>query len=556
MTRNIWTLLRMNSIMSWRAFREKTGSGRPRFGILLLPLLALAFLPLLITVTGTYIALYAAGKALGQGEVLLVLVISIGQLACLTFGVFYVISAFYYSRDLHILVPMPLRPGEIVLSKFIAILLGEYLTMTPLVLPGLAVYGVFAQVNVLYIPFALVIFLLMPVIPLVLASLFSIALMRITNLRRNRDLWRVLGALAGILIALGFNVFSRYSNKGSFGPTAQSMEQLLVTQKALFESLGKYVPTSIWAANALRAGAPGLGLGPFLLFTLVALAALLALLWVAEKLFFSGLIGGDETRAPSRVLSRDQLHREAGQASTPLWALVQREIRLLNRTPSFLMAGLTPFLVMPFFIALPLIQGQHIGKLMDVSGRLAQSPLVPVIGMAAVLFMNSISNIPPTAISREGRFFWISRSLPVAPRLQIQAKMLHAGIFSTFSVLLVTGAMLYLRVLQPLGLVYLVLGAVAICMTSNYSGIILDLMHPNLKWTDPQQAMKGNLSGLFNMLLMLVLGVVGALLAVLLYLFARPVMVPGLILAFGLAGFLLAKIAGNLAEKRYLEYED
>jgi len=556
MTRNLRVLLRVGTILSWRAFREKAGSGKSKLGILLLPLLGLAFLPLLFTITASYAALYVAARAMGEGHLLLVLVLSMGQLACLMFGVFYVISAFYYSRDLHILVPMPLRPGEIVLSKFISILVGEYLTMAALVVPGLAVYGVLAKVSTLYIPFALVIFLLLPVIPLVLASLFTMLLMRVTNLRQNRDLWRVAGALLGILVALGFNFVSRYGIGGKSGPTAQSMEQLLVTQRAVFDSVGKYIPTSRWAAEALREGAPGMGLAPFLLFALVALVALLAMVWVAEKLFFSGLIGGEETRAPSRMLTPDQLRQEAGQTRTPLWALVQRETRLLNRTPSFLMAGVAPLVLMPIFIALPLIQGHEFGRLLAAAGRFADSPLVPVIGMAVVLFMNSISNIPPTAISREGRFFWISRSLPVAPRQQVQAKMVHAGIFSTISVVLVIGAMLYLGLLGPVNLIYMVLGAAAVCVASNYGGIILDLMHPNLKWTDPQQAMKGNLNGLFNMLIMLLLGAGGAMVAVLLYFFARPLMAPVLILVFAGVAYVLSRLAGTVADKRYVEYED
>ncbi|HEY3364809.1 MAG TPA: hypothetical protein VGK74_07155 [Symbiobacteriaceae bacterium] len=552
---NLKALLRVQLLMTWRGFRYNMGGGRSKWGLLLLPLLLLAFGPLIGAMFLLYTGLYMAGTTLGQGQVALVFALTGGQLACLMFGVFYVISVFYFGRDLKLLLPLPLRPGEIVLSKFIGILAGEYLTMAPVVLPALVVYGIFAKVSWTYIPFALIIYLLLPVLPLVIASLFSLVLMRVTNLKANRDVWRVVGGLVGVGMALLFQTVGRY--QGGRTASSQAMLAFLQSKQSLVDSISRWFPTSIWATNALREGAPALGAGSFLLFAGVAVAALVLLTYVSEKLFFGGLVGGEETRASGRVLSRAELARETGQTRTPLWALLQREIRLLNRTPSFLMAAVLPVVMMPVVMALPLLQQKNeLAKLLAKAEGVANSPLVPLIAIGALLFMNSVSNLPATAISREGRHFWISRSLPVPPRLQVQAKALHSLMFVTLNLVVVLAGLAFLHLLTVKTALWVVLGGLVASVATAYAGLVVDLLRPNLKWTDPQQAMKGNLNVLLGMVSILLLGGIFALASILLLMFAKPLVLPGVVVLFAAEAVGLSRFAEALADRRYLEYED
>jgi ABC-2 type transport system permease protein len=480
-----------------------------------------------------------------------------GQVACLAFGVFYVISAFYFAKDINLLIPMPLRPGEIVVAKFLSILLGEYMTLLPIITPAIVIYGLFGGVAWTFIPYAIIIFLLLPIVPLVLSSLFSMVLMRVTNLRRNRDLWRVLGALIGVGLGFLFNFLSRYgARNGRFGGSVNQMQAVLEQQKQTIHAISRFFPTSTWAANALKAGSLAEGIVPFLTFTVVALIALAVMVWVAEKLFYGGAVGGEESRRSGKVLSRAELAKETEQARTPLWALFMREVKLLNRTPAFLMAALMPIIIMPAMMAFSLFQDQELGNVVAKAPSIAASPLVPLFGVGAILFLNSIANVGATAVSREGRHFWISRSLPVAPRVQAQAKMLHGLIFSTINILMVLGAMAYLGLLSPLTVVYLVLGGFLSSAATGYAAIMVDLIRPNLKWTDPQQAMKGNYNVLFGMLFNWVLIGVIALVGALLYAYAKPLLMPAVIVLFGAMAALLWPAVGAMADRRYLEIED
>ena len=65
-----------------------------------------------------------------------------GQLLILIFGIYYILSAFYFSRDLNMLIPLPVRPSEVLISKFIVLMVNEYLTVAVIVLPFVVTFGV------------------------------------------------------------------------------------------------------------------------------------------------------------------------------------------------------------------------------------------------------------------------------------------------------------------------------------------------------------------------------------------------------------------------------
>ncbi len=549
--RNVWPLVRVQLRQTWRGSLERMTGTRSRLGLLLIPLLILAFLPLILLFVAMYVGLYWGLEPFGQAPFVLTVALTAGQLLCLIFGVLYVISVFYFSQDLRLLIPLPLRPGEIVLAKLVSILLGEYLSMAPVVIPGLAVYGFLADVGPLYIPFAVLIYLMLPVFPLVLSGLFSLLLMRITALRRNRDLFRVFGALLGIVLAIALQFATRFQ-QGNL--QAEDVQRFLENQQPLIQGVSRWIVTSAWGTQALQAGSPALGIPYFLLFTGAVAASLALLVAGAERFFFGGLLSGGERATSGREISRSELAERTGRVQSPLRALFLREVRLLNRNPSHLMTAISTPVLIPLFIAIPMATGNLVVEGFDLA-RHADSPWVPAVLLAAVFGMSSTSVIASSAVSREGRWFWISQSLPVAPRVQIHAKLLHSLLFNLLNLLIVGAAALWLGLGTPRNLAVLLAGGLPVCVLSGYSGLLIDVLKPHLTWTDPQQAMKGNINSLLGMLIHLGVTAVTVGAAIVLYAAARPFFLPGLVIVLALEAWLLGQIVGALADARYAQYE-
>lgn len=445
---------------------------------------------------------YAAAGQLQQPGLVIVLGLVSAQLVILFFGLSYLMSVFYFSADLEHLVPLPIKPETILAAKFSIVLISEYITALPMAVPPIVIYGLGQGVGLLYWLRAAFVVILLPLLPLALASILVVGIMRFTGLARNRERFTVILGLVTLALVLVVQWHLGRLGSDQLDPT-EMLIQLMSTPNSLLNLLGRRFPPALWGSLALSS--QGSVAWRYLLFYLGSTLASLALLWgLARKFFFDSLLHGSPVkrhhRHPSASLATDLGVR------SPLAALIHREWHILVRNPIFAMNAGANVLLPPILVALPILGGGE--QFLDLRAALA-NPRLALWGslVVAAFFAVSapMSAIPATAISREGRLFWISRSMPVAPRRQLLAKLAFSvALLSASSLLLVLVLVALLRL--PLDFLFTgcMLGVLGLLGTSAIS-LAIDTLWPRLDWDNPQQAMKGN----FNVVITLV--IVGAL---------------------------------------------
>ena len=524
----------------------------------LLPLFALAGVSLLPTLYGgikLLAGIYGMLVPMNQQAALLTFALLTGQFLILLFGLYYVISAFYFSRDLEILIPLPLKPFQVMLSKFIVICVNEYVTVFLLVAPVLVTWGILARRGPGYWISALIVYLLLPVIPLAIVSLLVVVLMRLVNLSRKKDAFILIGSLVLIVASIGLQ--SAMSRTNEAGMSAEAAVAFFTAPDSLLNRIGAFFPPSIWATNAL-AGGPGVS-GPahLALFAGVSLALFLALVVLSEKLFYRGLVGISEVSARRRTLSSAEMSRRVSSGRRPFRALLAREWRIMNRTPIFLLNGVLVVVIVPVVLILMVKTGREtemfLIKFLD-----AANPAIVILGAAAFLIVSgAINGTASSTFSREGGQFWISKVIPVAPRDLVAAKLVHSYTISVLGVAVSTAACVAIFKLR-FGILAPAVGlALLTGLLLTIIGMLIDLARPLLDWTNPQKAIKQNLNVLFAMLAGVgFLTVTGWLAATLLKRgVAGPVIL--LLLAVLLASLSAAGLAllFRFARKRYVEIE-
>jgi ABC-2 type transport system permease protein len=465
----------------------------------LLLLFALGLLGAAPLVVGYFIVLgrlYAILKPMGQETALLTLAILAGQLLILVFGLFYVLSAFYFSRDLEFLVALPARPFEVIAAKFGVILVNEYLTVLLVVAPAFIVYGAMAARPIAYWPLAALVFLLLPVIPLALSGLLVMAMMRLVNVSRKKDFF----ILAGSLALLAAVLFLQLGLAGTRGP--EEMMRFFTAADGLARLLGEKFPPCIWAARLLAEGFSARGIGYLILFGGISVAVLLLLLWAAERLFYRGLIGLSEMAARRTKLSAAALAERFARRRHDWQAILLREWRLMNRTPIFLLNGILSVVLVPVMLFFMVRSGAGSAslaflKLLGSGDRSAEI----LFSAAFFIACGCLNGTASSTFSREGRSFWISKVIPVAPCRQVAGKFLHSYLVAVLGVL---GGMAAARLalglswqsVLPAALLALVAGAFLTAIN-----MAVDLARPLLTWTNPQRAIKQNLNVLLAMAL-------------------------------------------------------
>jgi len=435
-------------------------------------------------------------KPMGQETALLTMAILAGQFLILVFGLFYVLSAFYFARDLEFLVSLPARPFEVIGAKFGVILVNEYLTVLFIVGPAFIVYGVMAGKSIGYWPLAALVFLLLPVIPLALAGLLVMAMMRLVNVSRKKDFL----ILAGSLTLLGVTLFLQLGLVGNRSP--EELMKFFTAPDGLVRLLGEKFPPCIWASRLLANGLDGPGWIYLLLFAGGSVGVLLLLLLAAEKLFYRGLIGLSEMAARRKKLSKDVMARGFSVVQKAQWAILLREWRLMNRTPIFLLNGILSVVLIPvmlFFMA----RSNAISSSMSILKVLGSGNRTAEVLFAAVFFVacGCLNGTASSTFSREGKNFWLSKVMPVTPERQVLGKFLHSYLVAVLGVLggsLVAWLALGLdwQSIVPAALLALVAGVLLTALN-----MAVDLARPLLTWTNPMRAIKQNLNVVLAMAL-------------------------------------------------------
>ena len=489
----VWkTQFRQNSGLSYMKYLYRTNRRALLGRLLFFPLIILAIFPVLKLITNMYSVLFNTLHPMGQDAVIFAAAFVFAQSLSFVFGLFYLMSTFYFAKDVDLLIPLPLKPSVILGSKFLIVVISEYAITLPIVVPALWVYSQTDPGWGFWL-LATLITSLLPIIPLALASIFVILLMRITNVRKGRGLLRGFGAFLGIIFYGGFQWFQMRFTPGD----PQSLNNLIAQPDSLVHLITKRFPPSLWAAEGLLQFPGGMGLYYTGIYFLATAAALIFVFVLADRFFYKGLLGGNEVS-----VKRKKLMSAPGmfKARPPFVALFLREWRNLVRSASFLMPVLINFIILPVAILIPVISDSNKSSLnlavvgQDPSAR----QIIILVASGLIMFISANNGLASTAISREGKSFWVSKIIPVSPFVQVLSKLAAASLVPLMLIAMtLAGEIIFLHFSASELFSQMILALSGSLLTMSF-GLFIDLLHPKLDWTDPQQVMKRNLTVLIS----------------------------------------------------------
>ncbi len=473
-----------------------------------------------------YFAFMTGGSALAlydllapvQLQVLLPgLYVSSSVLLVFVFGALYVLSVFYYASDVDKILPLPFYPEEVIGAKFLVVAAYEYLFVAGVLLPPLLVYGVKSQATWPYFVLLLGVYFLLPLIPLVLATILTMLIMRFTPLTKNKDRFKAIAGILLLFVSIGFSYVSSSLSTRSGADLAAffstRVEQTARLTAAVF-------PGTTVAVGALTMRSTPAAFGQMALLALLSAVALVIMLVAGRLLYFKGVIGLSTAASRRKALSSNELDRQLGVGARPhpitAFAIyMQKDFRILVRTPIFLMNNVIMNFLFPLFLAVPIIgagsQDEDIRQLQVLVQGLVDgtdpqaAPVFLAIVFGLAVFVNGTNGIAESALSREGSQFYIMKILPMSYSRQIAAKLAVAmvlGLAGTGISLIALVAFLHLP-LWVFALCLLILpGAL---LLPNLSGIIFELYWPKLHWDNEQKAVKQNMNVLYGMVAALII---------------------------------------------------
>ena len=498
------------------------GKSKKALNVFIYGVLAVCMIPLGFTLYMMFNTAMAQLQPLQQEGAVLALGFHISSLVTFLFSIFLIPSIFYFSKDSETLLALPLPPQTILSAKFSVCLVYEYAFTLIVCVPLYIAYANNAAVGIPYILLALVIFITLPIYPLVLSSIITMLLMRFVPFFKNRDRFNMIAGILSIILAFGF---SFAMNSGTIAEDPNALISMLTQgNNSMISLFSKIFPAIPFAAEALISS-DALQLIYYILITCAALAVLVIL---GKWLYFKGAIGFSETKSSRKELSAKDFARVSRHSKVRTYLI--KELRLLIRTPVYAINCIGMCVLMPIMLLVIFITADAdvlLQQLPDITPYLdGMLPYAVLAGMASGFLFSNLNMISSTAISREGTNISFMKYIPMSLKQQLQAKVLSGILMSVISMLLTIFPLTWYFAAAAASLITIVLG--------NYASLALDILHPKLVWEQEAAAVKQNMSGIVSMLAGMAMTVVTCVLLFIL---------PDDYLLFGTAGMVIVCIA-------------
>ena len=234
------------------------------------------------------------------------------------------------------------------------------------------------------------------------------------------------------------------------------------------------------------------------------------------------------------------------KASSLKSALLKKELKRFSTSTTYMMNCGLGLIIMPVVAILAFIKQDFLGGMMTEISAESQyfsnmMLLAPVSAMCMICTLNGISS---PSISLEGKNLWVLQSLPVSEKAVLEAKVNVHVLLNSIPAIVSTAIMC---VAFGLDILNIILSCCIVWMYIWFDarlGLILNLKHNNLEWTNEVVPIKQGMSVLFNMLI----GMVFSIVMVALSSFALTVLNISVYMAIFVAVFILL----NLVEIHWL----
>ena len=435
-------------------------------------------------------------KSMRQVKTFIALVVTL-NFALIAFTVFIsCINVLYFSKDNMSILPLPLKPFEVLGARLNTLLVYEYLECLLLFFIPMVVYGFKTGQEFLFYLFMIIVMIFLPLIPLAITSLLIMVLMIILKPLRNKTLVQMITMLFVMVGAFG----------GSFIGSTTSDEAEVITMiikaNGLVEYFKKLLPNIRWAIEAILDH----NIISLVLFIVVSVVIYVLVIMFGHSLYYKGMLG---SLFSSAGVSHKQINKsKAFKSSGLLFSYVGKEIKTYLRSPTYLVQILLPCLLMPLimFISFSLSfskasNGENFADILQELYVLPEaSRYVYIIYLLALLFIMMYSFISPLAISKDGKDAAFMKIIPVDFSSQLFYKVIPDILVELFIYLFITALALFMLKIPMVNFIYS-LFVIIPYLFIHASLILFDLRKPRLNWTSEMELVKHNFRTMISLAL-------------------------------------------------------
>lgn len=431
--------------------------------------------------------------ALGVPAAILAVAMVMCSLLCLLTTIYKGSPTLFGFNDFDTIMPMPIKASNIVISKLLILYFTNIGFSFFIMIPAAGVYIYFVSPGVLFYLSVLVLTLVLPLLPIIVATALSIGIHMVSSRFLSKN-------IVNILLSLVFFV----------GIMAISFSSANITEEYITD-------ISVFLMNTINRIYP-----PAALFVAAAKGSLLAfsafiLLSAAPFVLFSVIVTKGFRRLRTNLTttaarSDFDMKRETDKqtsAKSALNTLYRKEARRYFASPIYVFNTIIGVIMLFLLTFVMLFSGnallEQMFEIPEISRKIGG--ILPLI-IATIIGM---TNPAAVSLSMEGKSFAFLKSLPVSAMTVFRAKILFTLTLTLPALLINVPLLVYALKLDLLQSLLCFLIPLLFCILTPIFGICVNLLFPNFKWTSEVTVVNQSMASMIGILAPMMVGMAGCI---------------------------------------------
>ena len=407
-------------------------------------------------------------------------------------------NVFYFSKDIENILHLPIKPIEILLSKFNTVLFMNYELEALFALIPLLIYTNYAKVGISYIFNLIILLIIFPIFATSVVSIIMIILMKTIKIFKNKDLMQMAISFVlifGIMFVSG-KALEYVFNNAEYIEENQEVILNIVNEKII--KINSYFLNINPSVNILLTKGFVYKFINYIKLIIINISGLLLFVFLGNKLYLKQILKAN-FYIKKKNNKRIKLNKEIRKNKLS-FAYIKKEFKQITKNPLFFIQSVYPVIITTIIIcALITVLVPAFNEILKREEYKETLESLKFDIEAVCIFIGIIqitglfNSLSITAFSREGKNAYLIKILPISLYKQFIYKnipQIVLNIISSIAVLIVTK--LQIPAIETKYILAIFGVSILITIINSYILCLIDLLMPRLEWDAEYEILKNN----------------------------------------------------------------
>lgn len=420
-------------------------------------------------------------------------------------------NVFFFSKDLEYILPLPIKPVELLIAKFNNVIFISYIMELLFLLIPLFTYGLIVSKTIIYFLSVIIVLIIFPVFFITIISIIMLIAMQLTKFIKNKDIFQI---LVVIILSFIMTFLEGYLISAIFQNNALQIE---INENNEIKS---QLNNEILHNNLDEINNYFLIINPCInLLTnsniINIFVQLIKLIFICVITFFIFIIFGKilylknilkNIAYINKKKNTKKIRKNKYKKKSIKNSYIKNELKKIIKNPTFFIQCIFQYIFIIIIISflinlfLPIVlksfEEQETLNEMGIN-NFALQLICTILIVIQIIF--TLSNLSLTAISREGKNAMVMKYIPVPLYKQFIWKNIPQILLNSFAIISIS--IVIGKNIPKISILYyiaVILIGMLLNIINSFIMLIVDLKKPNLDWTTEAAPIKDNGNKLYQ----------------------------------------------------------